>query len=95
VLDILTQYGNITQGNIDWAFLWQNEYTFMTAYSTLQDMSANSFNQLVEAMNETNSDEWMSYYQYNYKMYTGPSSLPCTGPCKSAEIAFLNGSKQG
>jgi hypothetical protein len=95
ILDILTQYGNITQGNIDWAFLWQNEYTFMNAYSTLQDMSANSFNQLVEAMNETNSDEWIKYYQYNYKMYTGPSSLPCTGPCKSAEIAFLNGSKQG
>jgi hypothetical protein len=94
VLDIITSYGNITKANEEWAFLWEKEYSFKEAYPTLSDMSADSFANLVVAMNASSSDEWDSYYTFNYKSYRGPSSLPCTGPCKSAEISFLNGSKE-
>jgi hypothetical protein len=84
----------ITKANEEWAFLWEKEYSFKEAYPTLSDMSADSFANLVLAMNASSSDEWDSYYTFNYKSYQGPSSLPCTGPCKSAEISFLNGSKE-
>lgn len=97
VLDVITSYGNITQANEDWAFLWEHEYSFIDTYTSLKNnLSADSFANLVTVMNETdNNVEWDSYYTFNYKSYQGPSSLPCTGPCKSAEIAFLNGSKEG
>jgi hypothetical protein len=98
VLDVTTFYGNLTRANEDWAFVWEQEYSFKESYG-LPDLSPASFVALVDSMAADNSTDpsapWEVFWRSYTKSYDGPSYTPCEGPCKEGVVGFLNGTGLG
>lgn len=95
IMDMVTYYGNITSANEKLTFIWEEEYSVKNDYQ-LPDLSADSFNTLVnQDMKVNNSNSWSIFWSSYRKQYFGPSYVPCDGPCKVGMLGLLNGSTAG
>ena len=91
VVDYTTASGNITLANERWAFLFEEEFRFTTAFGAA-DASAASFEQLVARMAADGAPEWDAFYRLRYKGYVGGSTPACAGgDCKAFILAQTNG----
>jgi len=88
-VDMDTYWMNLTAANAAWAPRWDLEYSARAAFG-LADLGAAEWARALEGWAPAGAPAWAAFTAHTRKLFADTPA--CEGPCKSAWLAWINGS---